>query len=141
MSTIASNSAVLGGHCTVVLGLEHAKTIAKSGWSRSDIRHYLWMNSGNAFRAISRDHRYGKVYNRNLPKWLKRDPDSRIPIVPSADNIHLFIMGGHAGRFSAFHSRLGSYEHTGARADQSYRRPGRRRMHRRRMRALKAGGN
>ena len=30
------------------------------------------------------------------------DPDSRIPIVPSADNIHLFIMGGHAGRFSAF---------------------------------------
>src|ERR1700753_2234178 len=26
MSTIASNSAVLGGHCTVVLGLEHART-------------------------------------------------------------------------------------------------------------------
>jgi len=102
MSTIASNSAVLGGHCTVVLGLEHAKTIAKAGWTRSDIRHYLWMNSGNPFRAISRDHRYGKVYNRNLPKWLKRDPDSRIPIVPSADNIHLFIIGGHAGRFSAF---------------------------------------
>jgi hypothetical protein len=85
-----------------VLGLEHAKTIAKAGWTRSDIRHYLWMNSGNAFRLISRDHRYGKVYNRNLPKWLKRDPDTRIPIVPSADNIHLFIMGGHAGRFSAF---------------------------------------
>ena len=62
----------------------------------------LWMNSGNPFSAISRDHRYGKVYNRNLPKWLKRDPDSRIPIVPSADNIHLFIIGGHAGRFSAF---------------------------------------
>ena len=102
MSTIASNSAVLGGHCTVVLGVEHALTIAKFGWTRSDIRNYLWMNSGNAFRAISRDHRYGKVYNRNLPKWLKREPDSRIPIVPSADNIHLFVMGGRAGRFSAF---------------------------------------
>jgi hypothetical protein len=102
MSTIASNSAVLGGHCTVVLGVEHALTIAKHGWTRSDIRNYLWMNSGNAFRAISRDHRYGKVYNRNLPKWLKRDPDSRIPIVPAADNIHLFVMGGRAGRFSAF---------------------------------------
>jgi hypothetical protein len=38
---------------------------------------------------------------RNPPKRLKRDPDSRIPIVPSADNIHLYIMGGHAGRFSA----------------------------------------
>ena len=102
MSTIASNSAVLGGHCTVVLGVEHAITIARYGWSRSDIRHYLWMNSGNAFRTISRDHRYGTVYNRNLPKWLKRDLDSRIPIVPSANNIHLFVMGGRAGRFSAF---------------------------------------
>ena len=102
MSTIASNSAVLGGHCTVVLGVEHALTIAKHGWTRSDIRNYLWMNSGNAFRDISRDHRYGKVYNRNLPKWLKRDPDSRIPIVPSADHIHLFVIGGRAGRFSAF---------------------------------------
>lgn len=102
MSTIASNTAVLQGHCTVVLGLEHAKTIAKAGWTRSDIRHYLWMHSGNAFRAITRDHRYGRVYNRNLPKWYKRDPDSRIPLVPSPDNIHLFVMGGHAGRFSAF---------------------------------------
>jgi hypothetical protein len=55
-----------------------------------------------SIERLSRDHRYGKVYNRNLPKWLKRDPDSRIPIVPSADNIHLFIMGGHAGHFSAF---------------------------------------
>jgi hypothetical protein len=102
MSTIASNSAVLGGHCAVVLGLEHAKTMAQYGWSRSDIRHYLWMYSGNRFEALSRGHRYGKVYNRNLPKWYKRNPDSRIPIVPSPDNIHLFVMGGEAGRFSAF---------------------------------------
>jgi hypothetical protein len=102
MSTIASNSAVLSGHCTVILGVEHAKTIAKHGWTRAEIRHYLWMHSGNAFRAISREHRYGKVYNRNLPKWYKREPDSRIPIAPSPENIHLFIMGGSAGRFSAF---------------------------------------
>ena len=102
MSTIASNSAVLSGHCAVALGLEHARTIAKHGWSRSDIRHYLWMHSGNRFEALSRGHRYGKVYNRNLPKWYKRDPDSRIPIVPSPDSIHLFVLGGDAGRFSAF---------------------------------------
>jgi hypothetical protein len=42
------------------------------------------------------------VYNRNLPKWYKREPDSRIPIVESPDRIHLFVIGGHAGRFSAF---------------------------------------
>ena len=79
MSTSASNNAVMGGHCVVVLGLEHAKTIAANGWNRSDIRHYLWMHSGNRFEALSRGHRYGRVYSRNLPKWYKREPDSRIP--------------------------------------------------------------
>ena len=102
MSTIASNTAVLSGHCVVVLGLEHARTIARHGWTRNDIKSYLWLNSGNRFDAISRGHRYGKVYNRNLPKWYKREPDSRIPIVESPDRIHLFVIGGHAGRFSAF---------------------------------------
>ncbi len=48
------------------------------------------------------DHRYGQIYNRNLPRWYKREPDSRIPIVPSPDHIHLFVIGGAAGRFSAF---------------------------------------
>jgi hypothetical protein len=102
MSTVASNTAVLGGHCAVALGLEHALSIAKHGWNRSDIASYLCMHSGNRFEALSRRHRYGTVYNRNLPKWYKRDPDSRIPIVESPDRIHLFVVGGRAGRFSAF---------------------------------------
>ena len=102
MSTVASNTAVLSGHCALALGLEHARTIAKYGWTRNDIKSYLWMHSGNAFRAISRDHRYGKVYNRNLPKWYKRGPDDRIPLVESPERIHVFVVGGDAGRFSAF---------------------------------------
>jgi hypothetical protein len=102
MSTIASNTAVLNGHCTMALGLEHARTIAKFGWTRNDIKNYLWMHSGNRFADHSRDHRYGKVYNRNLPKWYKRGPESWIPIVESPERIHLFVIGGDAGRFSAF---------------------------------------
>ena len=102
MSTYAHNTAVAQGHCTVIIGPEHAATIAKHGWKRSDIRNYLWMHSGNKFRSLAFEHRYGKVYNRNLPVWYKRDLDARIPIVPSPDNIHLFVIGGEAGRFSAF---------------------------------------
>ena len=44
------------------------------------------MHSGNKFSAHSRDHRYGKVYNRNLPKWYKRQPDSWIPIIEVRPN-------------------------------------------------------
>jgi hypothetical protein len=102
MSTIANNNAVSSGHCAVVLGLEHARTIAAHGWRRADIRNYLWMNAGNRFGELAFEHRYGKVYNRNLPVWYKRELDSHIPIVPSPDHIHLFVAGGEAGRFSAF---------------------------------------
>ena len=102
MSTIANNNAVSSGHCAVVIGPEHARTIAGKGWSRHDVRSYLHMNAGNRFGALAFEHRYGRVYNRNLPKWYRRDPDSRIPIVPSPDHIHLFVIGGSAGRFSAF---------------------------------------
>jgi hypothetical protein len=102
MSTYAHNNAVSSGHCAVVLGPEHATTIARHGWKRDDIKNYLWTNSGNTFGEVSFNHRYGKVYNRSLPVWYRREPDSRIPIVPSAENIHLFVIGGEAGRFSAF---------------------------------------
>jgi len=102
MTTFAHNNAVSSGHCTVVIGIEHAHTIAGSGWSRADVRRYLWMNATNRFGDLAFDHRYGTVYNRNLPRWYKRGLDSRIPIVPSAEHIHLFVAGGEAGRFSAF---------------------------------------
>jgi hypothetical protein len=102
MSTIAHNNAVSSGHCAVVLGLEHARTIAAHGWRRTDVRSYLWMHATNRFGDLAFEHRYGRVYNRNLPVWYKRELESRIPIVPSPDHIHLFVAGGEAGRFSAF---------------------------------------
>ena len=102
MSTIAHNNAVSSGSCAVVIGPEHARTIAAKGWTRNDVRSYLWMNTKNTFADVSFNHRYGQVYNRNLPRWYRREPEARIPIVPSPDNIHLFVAGGEVGRFSAF---------------------------------------
>jgi hypothetical protein len=101
LSTIANNNAVSSGHCTVILGPEHAQTIAAKGWTRHDVRGYVWMNAWNTFGALSFHNRYGKIYNRNLPRWYRREPDARIPIVPSPEHIHLFVVGGEAGRFSA----------------------------------------
>ncbi len=49
MSTIANNNAVSSGHCAVVIGPEHARTIAGKGWTRHDVRSYLHMNAYNLF--------------------------------------------------------------------------------------------
>jgi len=102
MSTIAHNNAVTSGSCAVVIGPEHAATIAAHGWTRSDVRQYLWMNTKNTYDDISFQGRYGRIYNRNLPRWYRRQPGARIPIVPAPGDIHLFVAGGSAGRFSAF---------------------------------------
>lgn len=64
MSTIANNNAVSSGHCAVVIGPEHARTIAGKGWTRHDVRYYLHMNAYNLFRKLAFDHRYGRVYNQ-----------------------------------------------------------------------------
>ena len=102
MSTIAHNNAVSSGHCAVIIGPEHARTIGARGWTRHDVKSYLHMNAYNLFSQLTFNERYGKIYNRNLPRWYKREPGSRIPVVPDPDYIHLFVVGGEAGRFSAF---------------------------------------
>lgn len=106
MSTIAHNNAVLGGSCAVVIGVEHARTIASFGWSRDDVRRYLWLNGTNSWDDVSYGNRYappgGRTYNRNLPKWYPRESGRQVPIVFTPDDIHLFVAGGSAGRFSAF---------------------------------------
>lgn len=102
MSTFGHNNATMGGSCAVVLGIEHAKTIASKGWTRNDVKSYLWMYAANTFAALSYNDRYGTIYNKNLPKYYRRTPESRIPIVERPEHIHLFVAGGSAGRFSAF---------------------------------------
>jgi hypothetical protein len=52
MSTIAHNTAVSGGPCAIVLGVEHARMRAAEGWTRSDVRSYLWTYSGNTFDEL-----------------------------------------------------------------------------------------
>jgi hypothetical protein len=106
MSTIAHNNAVLAGSCSVVIGLEHARTMATFGWTRDDVRRYLWSEATNLWDEVSYGSRYAppgrSTYNRNLPRWYPRRSGARVPIVPSPDDIHLFVAGGEAGRFSAF---------------------------------------
>ncbi|MEE2778152.1 MAG: hypothetical protein VYE73_15475 [Acidobacteriota bacterium] len=102
MATYAHNNAVSSGHCAVVVGPEHASTIAGDGWDRGRVQSHLWENARVRFGDIAFDHRYGKVYNRNLPAWYGRELESRNPIVPSPDHVHVFVAGGSAGRFSAF---------------------------------------
>ena len=84
MSTVGHNTAVIGGHCAVVLGLEHAYTIASKGWTRDDVRRYLWMYSGNPSTRLAPTSTAGLQSNHPSGTSAIRQSHS---IVPGPENV------------------------------------------------------
>ena len=100
--TLGNNNWFIAWHgqkeLLLVLGPEHAASIAGSGWSRRQVREYL-------YGAISRrrdELALGGMYHmRDWPAELNSTaPDELIPIAPSADDILVVVAGGE-GKHSA----------------------------------------
>ena len=82
----------------LVLGPEHAASVASSGWSRKQAREFM-------YRAISRrrdELAFGGMYGmRDWPDELNAmADDALIPAVPSPDDILILVAGG-IGKHSA----------------------------------------
>ncbi|MBI4081180.1 MAG: hypothetical protein HY423_01080 [Candidatus Lambdaproteobacteria bacterium] len=101
MSTLAHNhvTAVKMGDTLVVLGPEHAHTIAAGGLSRRDAQQFLFDHARNPAKTI---HDGGPNRQENWPKWVPRgDPEAMIPIVARPEDIHILVAGG-PGKHSSF---------------------------------------
>jgi hypothetical protein len=101
MRTLGINTWFIAWHgqkeLMLVLGPEHAASIAASGWSRRQVREYL-------YRAISRrrdELAAGGMYGmRDWPPALNAmAADALIPAVPNIDDILVLVAGG-AGKHS-----------------------------------------
>lgn len=82
----------------VVLCPEHAATVASTGWSRQQVRRYLY----DATQRKRDELVAGGMYNmRDWPEeWNCRAMSETIPLVPNPDDIHIIVAGG-AGKHSA----------------------------------------
>ena len=101
MSTLGSNNTFGMGEIVVVLGPEHADFFGKEKWTKDDLRLYLYQKARNKVKDLMFSQRYGRFYNRMWPKWFDRsDDDEEVPVVVRPDDIHIFVSGGPAGRFS-----------------------------------------
>jgi hypothetical protein len=85
LTTIARNGEAIASHAIgelgdtlLVVGPEHARTIAADGWSKADVRAFLW------------EHTRADVDGSRIAKF--REPDA----------LHVVVAGGTAGRFSAW---------------------------------------
>jgi hypothetical protein len=101
MTTIGhNNSACIGtGDVCVVLGPEHAAQIAADGFSRADVREFLFRHARNRVRDM-RDRAMWRMHE--MPDWIDLDDDdAEIPIVGAPEEILVLVAGG-AGKHSAF---------------------------------------
>ena len=81
-------------YCVVLAG-EHMRTIAADGWSKAEIRKFIFENSTNTVAHFKRTAR--------MPGAVKpEDETANRPIVQSPDDILVVAAGGRAGSFSCF---------------------------------------
>lgn len=95
---IGANNAYLTGEMMVLLGPEHAATIAGSGWSKSDVQHFLYDRARNSLRDLKRGGAWGMTW---WPKWYDAvTDDDLLPMVGSPHDYLVAVVGG-PGKHSA----------------------------------------
>jgi hypothetical protein len=97
MATMGSNNAYCFGEPLVVLGPEHAATISKDGWTKEDVKRFLFENARIPLRRWRLGGMAGMQYK---PKWFHElDDEALIPIAERHEDIMVMVAGG-AGKHS-----------------------------------------
>jgi hypothetical protein len=82
-------------HYAIVVAGEHMRTIANDGWSKADIRRFVFENTQMPLAHLRRYH--------HIPGEIKAGDDTRMrPLVESPDDLLVVAAGGRAGSFSAY---------------------------------------
>jgi hypothetical protein len=85
----------------VVLGPEHAALIAADGFSKADIRRYLFEHARVPLNRFS-DENIANRLRRNFPeRFSDAPPDAPVPMFQAPELLTLLVMGG-AGKHSMF---------------------------------------
>jgi hypothetical protein len=84
----------------VMLGKEPAKRIADDGWTKKDIREYLWRETGiyagDLKKGASPMLQYWSRFNKGI---YDMDDDVLTPLVANPDNLHIFVTDEGTGAY------------------------------------------
>jgi hypothetical protein len=108
MTTLGSNNAWYKSESIVVLGPEHARMLADEGWSKTDVKDYLFQRARIPLSALRTGGGIGVNLNQGWPKWLGADDESSpIPVAGRPEDIVVIVAGG-PGRHSLWLPGWGS---------------------------------
>lgn len=93
----------LFGDTILVLSPEHAQTIAAEGWSRKDVRQFLYETVKKPLDELKPGKDSGEGFGANLLRAFESSGvvvDGQVRKFRSPDSILVVVAGGTAGRFS-----------------------------------------
>ena len=90
----------LYSHTMLVVGPEHARTLADDGWTKDDLVRHIFETVRMPYARLKPDEDNGEGTNLRFAKGGEPAPDQPIPKFPSPEELHVVVAGGTAGRFS-----------------------------------------
>lgn len=109
MLTISRSAAVPGTYNAffredlwLVMAPEHAEIVAAAGWSKADVRRFVYEHARIRAGALRRHGLYGFADQVVGPAWLgEAGPDDMIPIVDAPERVNIAVAGGPYGGYTA----------------------------------------
>ena len=111
MCTLGNVQMYVMGSTFVVLGPEHARFLAQDGWSKRDIKAFLFEHARKPVGLLRRGGPpQGDSQRAHLwPKFVDpSDDDQRVPVVRRPEDIFIMVAGGAGGPHSAYLPGWGS---------------------------------
>jgi hypothetical protein len=95
------------GQPLLILCPQHARLLANGGYSKAQVKRYLWEAARIPFGSIPRGN-LTSFSKKLLKLYADFDPDMRVPIANQPDDIVIVVMGGTGTHSLSVQTRLAS---------------------------------
>ena len=96
LATLGTNNLYSQGEPVLALGPEHAAYIARDGWSKQDVKAFIYEKARQPWRLVKGR---GKSLGPNFPHWLDQpEEDDLVPILVHPDELIVIVCGGAGGK-------------------------------------------
>ncbi len=107
MGIAGSNDLYYAAQPVVVMGPEHAKTVAADGYSKADAKRFIQAHANLPLGKFSRENIERRLRVTFKEKYATAGMDAPVPLVQNAEDIIIAVIGG-AGKHSAYIPTFGA---------------------------------